>query len=373
MTDLAVPDCILVSRGPGETRYALMAGDELVEVAHLRDGALHPGVTLFARIGAAVPHMQAVFVDIGAADAAVLKIKPPLPSEGTGVAVTVTVPPRAGKGAEVKLNADVPVPADGRAGQVLQAAPDPAAAWWKDHAATIPQILCCGRPEAQRLKALLDANAPVEVCTGADLFAAKGVDEAIEAALEPAVALPCGGSLVIEATAAVIAIDVNAGPADIDTANREALVAAARELRRRNLAGHMIIDIIPTKKRISLLRAFTSQAAADPDIRVAGLTPLGMIELTRRRVGLSLAETLCGADGRLSAASVALSALRAAVRFGFTAQVPHVGVAVSAEVAEALKGPLAPALAEAQSALKGDIRITARADVQRARFDLSPA
>ena len=369
VAELLRADTILISRGPGETRYALMAGDMLVDVAHMRDGAVLPGAVYFARIGAPVPHMPAVFVNLGDAGTGVLKIKPPRPSEGAGIAVTVVVPARGPKSVEVKLEADVPVPADGRTGALLRAAPDPAAAWWAEHAATVTQIVCDSRAEAQRLKALLGAAAPVEIHPpGADLFDVRGVDEAIEAALDPTVPLPCGGSLVIETTTAVITIDVNTGPADIDTANNEALIAVARELRRRNLAGHILVDVIPTRRGGTLPPLLAELTAGDPAVRVAGRTPLGMIELSRRRVGLSLAEVLCGPDGRLSAASVGYKLLRDAVRYGFTEKAARIAVEVSPEVADLLAGILAPARAEAEAALKGEIQVTARADLPRARF-----
>ena len=49
------PDTILVSRSPGETRYALLAGEEFIEVIHHRDGAIQPGSIYAGRIGARVP------------------------------------------------------------------------------------------------------------------------------------------------------------------------------------------------------------------------------------------------------------------------------------------------------------------------------
>lgn len=368
---MPVPDRIVVVRGPGETRYALMSGEMLVEVAHRRDGAFHAGTVHFVRIGAAAPGMQGVFADIGGA-AGVLKVRAPLPAEGTGVAAALVVPPRAGKNAELALSPDVPVPADAKLGAVLRAAPDPAVAWWTRYSATVTQIACARRAEAAHLKDLLGATAPISVSDmGENLFAI--ADEGIAEALEPMVPLPCGGSLIVESTAAAVCIDVNAGPADADTANGEALAAVARELRRRNLAGHILVDTIPTRRKAALPRLLARFAAGDPlDVRVAGLTPLGMVELTRRRFGLSLAEILCDAAGRPSAETVALQALRDAVRFAFTAKTAHVGLDVAPDTAQALAG-LGDALAEARDMIKGEIRITARADFARARFELKPA
>ncbi len=369
MAALPAPDRILVARGPGETRAALMAGEELVEIVHRRDGALVSGAVYFARIGAPAPNMPGVFADIGEISG-LLKMKPPMPAEGTGVGVVVVVPPRAGKAAELALAADVPVPADGKAGMLLRAAPDPVAAWCARY--EIAEIVCAGRAEATRLKTLLGAAAPITVHATADNMFVE-VDEAIAAALEPVTPLPCGGSLIIETTAAAVCIDVNAGPAAPDTANGEALTAVARELRRRNLAGHILVDVIPTRRKGALPRLFGGLVADDPmEVRVAGLTPLGMLELTRRRVGLSLAETLCDAGGRPSAETVALQALRDAVRFAFTANAAHVALEVSPDVAEAL-ARLPAAVAEAKAATKGDLHITPRPGFARARVELKPA
>ncbi len=371
MAALPPPDRILTTRGPGETRCALMAGETLVEVAHLRDGALLSGTVYFARIGAPAPNMPGVFAGLGGVTG-LLKLKPPFPAEGAGVAAVLVVPPRAGKSAELALAPDVAVPADGKPGLSLRAAPDPVAVWWQRHAATVKQIVCAGHAAAARLKEVLGPAAPVAAHgTADDLFA--GVDEAIAAALEPVVPLPGGGSLVIETTAAAVVIDVNAGPADPDVANGEALRAAARALRRRNLAGHILVDMIPTRRKAALPRLLGSLVAGDPmDVRVAGLTPLGMLELTRRRVGLSLAETLCDAAGHLTAETVALGALRDAVRFAFTAKAAHVTLDVAPEVAEALAG-LAGAVAEAGDRIKGEIRIVPRAGFARTRVELKSA
>ena len=58
------PNRILVSRGPGETRTALMADDSLVAIVHRRDILLQPGAVHFARVGLPAPNMPAVFMEI---------------------------------------------------------------------------------------------------------------------------------------------------------------------------------------------------------------------------------------------------------------------------------------------------------------------
>lgn len=70
-----------------------------------------------------------------------------------------------------------------------------------------------------------------------DLFAREGVIEQVEAALTPRVPLPCGGALIIEPTAALVAVDVDAGPAAPATVNGEAARALARQLELRGWRG----------------------------------------------------------------------------------------------------------------------------------------
>jgi len=366
------PDTILVQRSPGETRYALMAGETLIEVVHRRDADMQTGAVYLGRIGAGVPGVPAVFVELGTGLPGVLPMKGRAPPQGTAVPVVMIVPARAGKGPELKPS-DAAVPPGAKASALLHAAPEPVSVWWQCYRDGIRGILCAPRREVARVKALLP-DAPVEEGAG-DLFAAHDADEAIEAALGPLVALPCGGSLIIEATAAVVAMDVNSGPADPAAANNDAVTAAALELRRRNIAGHIVIDIIPSRRRAAFPRRLAEALSPDPiAAHVAGLTPLGMIELTRRRVGLSLAETLCGegAPG-LSAASVAYKLLRDAVRFAEAEKAAGVAVAASPEVVAALQGPLRAALAEARDEIKGEVVLAARAEYPRARVDIKRA
>jgi len=372
------PDTILVQRSPGETRYALLAGGALIEVVHRRDAVMQAGSVYLARIGASVPGVAAVFVELGAGPPGVLPMKCRPPPQGAAVPVVVIVPARGDKGPEVKP-AEADIPAGAKAPALLRAAPEPVGDWWQCYRDGITSILCAPRREAARVKALLGKDAPVEeaVDEGADnLFAAHGVDEAIEAALSPIVPLPGGGSLIIESTAAVVAIDINSGPADPASANTEAMTAVAAELRRRNIAGHIVVDIIPTRRRSAVPRLLADALSPDPiTAHVAGLTPLGMIELTRRRVGLSLAETLTGADGSqiLTAASVAYRLLRDAVRFAHGERAAGVAVAVAPDVIAALQGPMRAALDEARGEIKGEVVLTVREDFARARFYIKRA
>ena len=365
-----VPDTILVTRAPGETRYALLAGDDLVEVVHRRDADIQPGAVYLGRIGAGVPGVTAVFVEIGDDVPGVMPMKGRAPPQGSAVPVSVIVPPRADKGAELKA-ADIKPPEDAKAPRLLTAAPEPVAAWWSCYRDGITRIVCAPKPEVLRVKTLLEEGAPVE--EGAPGFF-DGVDEAIEAALGPHVPLPSGGSLIIEYTAAVTAIDVNSGAGDPGTANSEAIPAVALELRRRNIAGHIVVDLIPSKRRAPLARLLSDAVSPDPiGTNVAGVTPLGMVELTRRRVGLSLSETLCNSVGEPRAASVAYKLLRDAVRLAQVEKCAAVKVGVAPDVIALLQGPLRAALDEARDAIKGEIVLVPQAAFLRGRVELQPA
>lgn len=345
------PDRILISRGPGETRAALLAGEDVIELAHRRDGAVHPGACVVGRVVGRAPGFA--FVDIGAETPGVLKTKTRM-AEGAAVTVRIVVPPRADKGAELA-----------RADRIAPA-PDPAAVWWQRHRNTVRDVVVHPPRLLPAVRAAL-GDAPATAAAD-DPFVAEGVDAAIEAALAPIVPLPGGARLIIEPTAAAIVIDVDAGPLAPAAANAAAIPAIARELRRRNLAGHILIDAIPTGRggAKALLAPLQAALADDPvPSQIAGVTPLGMIELTRRREGLSLSETL--AD---PVASAAYAALRAAVRAVRLARSASVTIAADAAVVARMQGPLRSALAEAEDLGPCTIVLHAREGQGPATFDV---
>lgn len=365
------PDTILVSRGPGETRYALLSEDISLAVVHRRDAEAQPGAIYHGRIRAPVPGTGAVFVDYGDALPGVVYVKP-VPPEGSAISVTVSVPPRPGKGAELKP-AKGDIASSAKLPLLVVPAPEPVMEWLARYGASIRAIICQPLREVARVRALLEDGAPVESYSDTDLFTAFGVDEAIEAALRPDVKLPSGGSIIIEPTRALTVIDVNSGGSDPARANAEAIQAAALELRRRNIAGHILIDIIPTKARAAVPRLMTKALAADPvPSQVVGLTPLGLLEMTRQRMGLSLSEALMD-KGELSAATIAYRALREAVRTAAKSGVPQWVIHAAPDVAALLQGPLARAANEARDLTKTEIQIATRTAFRREQIEIRPA
>jgi Rne/Rng family ribonuclease len=128
-----------------------------------------------------------------------------------------------------------------------------------------------------------------------DAFEAIGAAGQLEEALGPKVALGSGGSLIIEPTAALTAIDVNGAgkPIEVDL---EAAREVARQLRLRRIGGIVVIDFVDleTKQERARLDAALRKAfAGDPAaVQIYPMSRLGLVELSRQRIGPSLAERL---------------------------------------------------------------------------------
>jgi ribonuclease G len=119
------------------------------------------------------------------------------------------------------------------------------------------------------------------------------------------VPLKSGGHLVIDQTEAMTTIDVNTGAFvghrnledTIFRTNLEAAVAIARQLRLRNLGGIIIIDFIDMEDeahRSQVIQALERALSADhAQTHIASLSPLGLVEMTRKRTRESLEHLLC--------------------------------------------------------------------------------
>ncbi|SDI65022.1 ribonuclease E/G [Lutimaribacter saemankumensis] len=140
---------------------------------------------------------------------------------------------------------------------------------------------------------------PAEVVTEPGGFATHGVLERIDAARSPHVSLPGGGSLYIEPTRALVAVDVNTGTDTTPAAALKANIAAARDLPRqlrvRGLGGQITLDLapMPKKDRRAFETALRAAFRADTvETTLAGWTPLGHYELQRKRERRPLSEVL---------------------------------------------------------------------------------
>jgi Ribonuclease G/E len=131
-------------------------------------------------------------------------------------------------------------------------------------------------------------------------------DDALEAEFDTlagqAVALPGGGRLTVHPTPALTALDVDAGGhaggTDAESQmrfNRLAVAEAARQIRLRQLAGAILLDVagLPVKRREALAAPLAAALAEDPlQPRLLGLTRLGLFEIQRQRIHPPLHEVL---------------------------------------------------------------------------------
>jgi ribonuclease G len=137
------------------------------------------------------------------------------------------------------------------------------------------------------------------------IFELHHVEEEIQKALDRKVPLKSGGYVIIDQTEAMTTVDVNTGAfvghrnleETIFRTNLEAAVAIARQLRLRNLGGIIIIDFIDMEEsehRRQVLQALEKALSADHvKTNISSVSPLGLVEMTRKRTRESLEHLLC--------------------------------------------------------------------------------
>ena len=149
-----------------------------------------------------------------------------------------------------------------------------------------------------------------------DLFAENRVEEQLAKAFDRKVYLPSGGSLVIDRTEAMIVIDVNTGKfigkggnleETVTKNNLEAAEEIARQLRLRDMGGIIVIDFIDmtleSNRELVLRRLVECLGRDRTKHQVAEITSLGLVQMTRKRVGQGLIEAFsttcesCGGRG----------------------------------------------------------------------------
>ncbi|MDH4366273.1 MAG: Rne/Rng family ribonuclease, partial [Acidimicrobiia bacterium] len=136
------------------------------------------------------------------------------------------------------------------------------------------------------------------------LFERFHVHEQLHKALDRKVWLPSGGSLIIESTEALTVIDVNTGKnvgssnleETVFLNNLEAAEAIAHQLRLRDIGGIIVIDFVDMeskKNRDEVMRVFRAALARDKTrTQVFDISELGLAEMTRKRIGEGLLESL---------------------------------------------------------------------------------
>lgn len=186
----------------------------------------------------------------------------------------------------------------------------------RDHAGPhVRRVVIDQAAGVKQAKDYCAAHAPgfsgrIERHTGpGSLFDAYDLEPVIDEALEPRVPLPSGGSITIETTEALTAIDVNSGsyadPGGLERTSLQTNLEAARtiawQLRLRGIGGIVVADFIhlTRKENVAKVLAELGRAFADDrvPVRLLGMSELGLVQLTRKRTGEPLAHTFgepCG-------------------------------------------------------------------------------
>ena len=219
-----------------------------------------------------------------------------------------------------------------------------------------------------------------------DLYA---IDEEIARALGRRVDLKSGGYLIIDQTEALTTIDVNTGgfvgarnfDETIFKTNLEAAGAIARQLRLRNLGGIVIvdfIDMVQAAHQDAVLAEFRKHLARDRVKTTAGgFSPLGLLEMTRKRTRESLAHMLCepcaacqGRGALKTARSVAYDILREILREARQFHPREFRVVAAPQVVELLLDEESPHLAGLSDFIGKPISLQAEAAMGQEQYDI---
>lgn len=279
---------IHLARSPGERRVAL-----------LRDGVLHAyrlerparpdgvGDILRGRITAVMPALAGAFVGMPEGETGFLPESDcegrKLPPEGSVLTLRVTRASQGGKGKRVSARTPQ-IEGEG----LIARGPDAALRWAAAHAEA--RIIADDAAEVARLRGAIGA--------GRVLLQGNAFDEALEDEVarlgEPHWDLPGGGRLIFSPLPALTAVDVDSGGADPREVNRLAIPEFARQLRLRDLAGGILLDLagLSVKQRATLEPDLRAACGHDGLTQVLGLGPLGLFELRRARIHPPLHEAL---------------------------------------------------------------------------------
>jgi ribonuclease G len=236
-------------------------------------------------------------------------------------------------------------------------------------------------PESEPRIELYRGNRPI-----LDLY---GVEDEIKKALDRKVPLKSGGYLMIDQTEAMTTIDVNTGAFvghrnledTIFRTNLEAAVAIARQLRLRNLGGIIIIDFIDMTDedhRRQVLQALEKSLATDhARTHISSVSPLGLVEMTRKRTRESLEHLLCrpcpACEGRRyvkTPETVAYEIFREVLRQSRQFEVQGLMVLAHQDVIELLLDEESAALGELELVIGKPIRLQTEALYGHDQYDV---
>jgi len=235
-----------------------------------------------------------------------------------------------------------------------------------------------------------EMTAKLELYAGKQpLFDLFDVENEIQRSLDRKVELKSGGYLIIDQTEAMTTIDINTGAfvghrnldETIFNTNIEATQAIARQLRLRNLGGIIIIDFIDMNNEDHRRRVLHSleQALSKDRVKTSinGFSPLGLVEMTRKRTRESIEHVLCqdcpvckGRGTLKTVETVCYEIMREIVRVHHAYDSDRFLVYVSPAVGEALKSDESHALAEVEIFVGKQVKVQIEPLYTQEQFDV---
>jgi len=317
---------VFLDRSAGEARGVVTLKGKPERLLIERDGDLacqRLGAVMTARVSRIERDLSSAFLQLPEGRDAILPIKPDLGlAEGASIEIAIASEARTDKGAVARLIG----PSSGP-----------------------PRLIAAGPDIEARLS---DLAPGLQIQTGER--AREAADEAEDAAIALSHPLPGGGSVAIEPTRALVAIDVDLGargggdgPRALRQVNLAAIDTAARLLRLKGLGGLVVFDLAGKGHDGAALSAAARSAFA-PDgtgVAIGPISRFGLFELAVPRTATPIAERLLDDSGQLSALTLALSLARAIEREGRANPGARLFARASPEVAAAAQ-TLQAALAE---------------------------
>jgi ribonuclease G len=236
-------------------------------------------------------------------------------------------------------------------------------------------------PDAEPMLELYERRRPI--------FDLHGIEEEISRSLDRNIPLKSGGYLIFDQTEAMTTVDVNTGgyvghrnlEETIYRTNLEAAVAIARQLRLRNLGGIIIIDFIDMEEedhRTNVLQVLEKSLSRDhARHQITPVSPLGLVEMTRKRTRESLQHVLgedCpGCSGRgfvMTAETVCFEVFREIIRQSRQFEFEEVLILAHQDVIEMLLDEQARSLADLEEQTGKSIRLQPESLYLQDQFDV---
>ena len=259
----------------------------------------------------------------------------------------------------------------------------------------IQEVLVDSEPAYEKVRAAMRAFMPrskVQVTLYQDripLFSRFHLQGQIEAIFTPRVELPSGGSIVIEGTEALTAIDINSGRSkkggseeeNAYQTNLEAAPEVARQLRLRDIGGLIVVDFIDmrsAKHRKAVEKAMRDAMKADrARVTVGRISPNGLLEINRQRLKTPLMQRThrpcptCGGAGRIpSPETVALNLMRRIEERAASGAIGGVAIRLHPELADTFQNRYRHELAAMEDQWGISVEIVAATGLHRSEQEV---